>query len=193
MLEPQSLESRFSNEDSLSEMVSIFTEPSEETLLEVEKIRPLLDKLPEREADFIELYYFRRINQTTIAQIFGVSQPTVCYRLKRATSRVKFLLDLPDITQAQVEEKVTQFLSDPLDAQIMSLMFATTCQSEVAKRLGETQGKVRHRFIRAIQRMRLDDEMLPLARVFESISENLVILREVRRPSWDNRLTHAIY
>ncbi len=192
MIDPSSIESRFSNEDGLSQMESVFTEPSEESLVKIERVRAMLDQIPPREADFVDLYFFRHLNQTDIAGIFGVSQPTVCYRLKRATSRIQFLLQLPAITRPELEEAMTGFLPDPLDAQIMVLMWETTCQSEVAKRLGVTQGLVRHRFIRAVKRMRDHDQLIKLAEMFDTIADNLNILREVQRPSWDGRWTHVI-
>ena len=189
---PQSIETRFSNEDSMGQLASIFTEPTEESLEKVERVRNMLDLLPPREADFVDLYYFRQINQTDIATIFGVSQPTVCYRLKRATSRIQFLLQLTPITRPELEEAVNGFLTDKLDAQIMILMWETTCQSEVAKRLGVTQGLVRHRFIRGVKRMKDNEHYADLAQMFDSIAENLNILREVKRPAWDGRVTHVI-
>lgn len=192
MANPADIETRFSNEDGMSQLASIFTEPSEESLAKIERIRSMLDLLPPLEADFVDLYYFRQINQTDIATIFGVSQPSVCYRLKRATARIQFLLQLPPVTKTELEEAIHSFLSDPLDAQIMLLMRETTCQSEVAKRLGVTQGLVRHRFIRGVKRMKDNEKYAPLAAMFDAIAENLNILREVKRPAWDGRITHVI-
>lgn len=192
MTNASDIETRFSNEDGISQLASIFTEPTEESLEKVERVKSLLDLLPPREADFVDLYYFRRINQTDIATIFGVSQPTVCYRLKRATTRIQFLLQLPAITRPELEDAVHSFLTDSLDAQIMILMWETTCQSEVAKRLGVTQGKVRHRFIRAVKRMRENEHFVDLADMYDAISDNLNIRREVKRPTWDSQVTHVI-
>lgn len=192
MINPNDIETRFSNEDSISHMASVFTEPSAESAEKIERVRAMLNQLPLREADFVDLYFFRHLNQTDIAGIFGVSQPTVCYRLKRATARIQFLLQLPPITRPQLEEAMTGFLPDPLDAKIMVLMWETTCQSEVAKRLGVTQGLVRHRFIRAVKRMRDHENLTTIADMFDTISANLNILREVTRPSWDGRWTHVI-
>lgn len=192
MVNPIDIETRFSNEDSIAHMEAVFTEPSDESMAKRERVRGLLDQLPAREADFVDLYFFRHLNQTDIAGIFGVSQPTVCYRLKRAISRIQFLLELPAITRPELEDAMTGFLPDPLDAQIMVLMWETTCQSEVAKRLGVTQGLVRHRFIRAVKRMRDHEALTALAEMFDTISDNLNILREVKRPSWDGRWTHVI-
>lgn len=192
MIDPSDIETRFAVEDGMAYLDSIFEEPSEEALEKIERVKQIMESLPPREADFVDLYYFRKLKQTDIATIFGVSQPTVCYRLQRATSRIQFLLQLPKVSKAEIETAMRGFLSDPLDAQIMVLMWETTCQSEVAKRLGVTQGLVRHRFIRAVKRMKDNAHLVALASVFDTIAANLNILREVKRPTWDNRITHVL-
>lgn len=144
------LESRYSNEDSLSFMVSIFEEPSEEAKKKVDRIRNLMSELPPREADFLELYFFEKLKQTEIAAIFRVSQPTVHYRIQRAATRIKFMLELPDLSEDEIREVLEQHLVDPIDTQILLGIWKSTCQSEVAKQLGESQGLVRHRFLRSI-------------------------------------------
>lgn len=153
VVDPTELESRFSLEDSLSFMEFPTEELDDESLDQLERVRGILDQLPACEADFIDLYFFRQRKQTDIAEIFGVSQPTVCYRLQRATARAKYLLSLPNVEEDEIKDAMTKVLDDPLDIDVMGLMYETTCQSEVAKRLGVSQGKVRHRFIRAIDRM----------------------------------------
>ena len=192
MIDPVEIESRFSNEDGLGMLDSVFTEPSDESLVMIERVESILEALPPREADFVNLYYFKHLKQTDIAAIFHVSQPTVCYRLQRATARIQFLLTLPDIQREDLSETLNGFLSDPLDVQIMLLMFDTTCQSEVAKNLGVSQGLVRHRFIRSITRMKRVENLADYVELFETIANNLNILREVQRPSWDCRMTHCI-
>lgn len=193
VLDPTELESRFSLEDGLGFLEMTGTESiSEESLRQLERVRRILPLLPPREADFVEMYYFWKLKQTDIATIFRVSQPTVCYRLQRATSRIQFLLSLPDIMDNELRSVLSEFLTDPLDIQIMLLMYETTCQSEVAKRLGVSQGLVRHRFIRTIARMESLEELVKYADMFKAISENLNILREVQRPAWGPRTTYAL-
>lgn len=193
VLDPSELEARFSIEDGLGFLDATGNETiSEESYEQLDRVRKILPMLPPREADFVELYYFKKLKQTDIAEIFRVSQPTVCYRLQRAANRIRFLLSLPDLDVGELCEAMTGFLSDPLDIQIMLLMYQTTCQSEVAKRLGVSQGLVRHRFIRTITRMEEVDEMMKYAKMFQSIAENLNILREVQRPAWGPRITHSI-
>ena len=183
ILEPHELESRFSTEDCLFNTGISFTEEmSEDTKMKVERIKSFLDMIPRREADFVELYYFQHMKQTDIANLFCVTQPTVCYRLQRASARIKFLVELPNLTIEQIQKDLEDVLVDPLDVQIMIQMYQTTCQSEVAKNLSVSQGLVRHRFIRSIKRLGNDgyDELVG---VYKKISDNVNILREVQRPS----------
>lgn len=193
MIDPVELETRFAIEDGMAFMDSVFDEPSEEALEQIEAIRDILEALPPREADFVDLYYFRKLKQTEIAAIFQVSQPTVCYRLQRAADRIKFRLKLPHAERSVLRADMEGFLEDPLDARIMLLMWETTCQSEVAKRLGVSQGLVRHRFIRTLTKMTEVTRFKTYVEMFKHIAANLNILREVQRPSWDQRITHIIH
>lgn len=193
VLDPFELQMRFSDESSMSCMGSVFESPTDTDLGLIDKVRQIMESLPSREADFVELYYFRRLKQTDIAAIFRVSQPTVCYRLQRATSRIQYLLKLPSISSPDLRERMLDFLSDTLDVEIMVLMFETTCQSEVAKRMGVSQGLVRHRFIRSIEKMKSVSGMDRYVRLFNIVSQNLNILREVRRSSQEpNEITYII-
>lgn len=155
VIDPSELEGRFAVEDGMAFMDAVVSEEvSDEGVALLERVRSVMDQLPDREADFIDLYYFRHLKQTDIASIFGVSQPTVCYRLQRAAARIQFLLSLPAITPEEMDATLDTLLTDPLDKQIMKRMLSTTCQSVVAKEVGKTQGLVRHRFIRTIKAMR---------------------------------------
>jgi predicted DNA-binding protein (UPF0251 family) len=192
-VDPSELEARYSVENSIEFLEQILSEePTEEALRNLERVKEILEELPAREADFVELYFFNHKTQTDIAEIFKVSQPTVCYRLQRATARIRFVLSLPDVTLQELEEALTGFLSDPEDIKIMLLMFETTCQSAVAKQIGVTQGKVRHRFMRSTKRMLETPDMVKYAAIFKAISDNLNILREVDRPAWDEKVRKII-
>jgi len=190
MVDPNEIETRFAIEDGMAYMASIFTEPSEEALQKMEEVFQIMEDLPPMEADFIDLYFFRGFKQTDIASIFGCSQPTVCYRLKRAASRIQFLLQMPRVDEAKLDRVLRDLLPEALDVDIMVLMRETTCQSEVAKRLSVSQGLVRHRFIRSVNRMRKIPELSPFVELYDFISANLNILREVQKPSWD--VAHVI-
>ncbi|MCH8517853.1 MAG: hypothetical protein LAT68_16165 [Cyclobacteriaceae bacterium] len=82
-------------------------------------------------------------------------------------------------------------LPDELDINIMILMYQTSCQSEVAKRLGVSQGLVRYRFLRSISRM----EKAGLEfyhEIFIRVSQNLNVLREIPR-SDDNLILRVVH
>lgn len=167
---------------------SVFTVPDDDDNKMISKVKNIMESLPPIEYDFIDLYFFRHMKQTDIASIFGVSQPTVCYRLQRGINRIKFLLQLPHVDIDDMRRDLSRFLSDPMDIDIMVYMYDTTCQSEAANRLGVSQGLVRHRFIRTIDRLQRNEAMVFYADLFATISRNLNILREVRRSTTTIRL-----
>ena len=192
-VDPTELEARYSSSDNLLFLEQVLSEePSEESFRNLERVREIMEELPSREADFVDLYFFNHKTQTDIAEIYKVSQPTVCYRLARATSRIRFVLSLPDVTEDEMKIALGGFLSDPEDVSIMMLMWETTCQSAVAKTLGVTQGKVRHRFMRSTKRMVDNESMEKYATIFKAISDNLNILREVDRPAWDEKVHFVV-
>jgi len=191
-LDPSEMEARFSVEDGMAYMDSIFEEPSDEDIGKINDVRQVLAQIPPREADFVDLYYFKKLRQTDIAEIFGVSQPTVCYRLSRAADRIRFLMHLPPMEKEEIAADLAGFLSDPLDVRIMVLMWETTCQSEVAKQLGVSQGLVRHRFLRSINRMQDYEKFSKYVSLFQYVADHLNILREVQRPVWSSFTTHCL-
>ena len=188
----QTLEQTLSNESNAWLFGSIFTSPDADDTKMISKVKEIMESLPPIEYDFVDLYFFRHLKQTDIASIFGVSQPTVCYRLQRAINRIKFLLQLPHVDRDEMKRDLGRFLSDPMDIDIMVYLYETTCQSEAAKRLGVSQGLVRHRFIRTIDRMNRYEAMSFYADLFAMIARNLNILREVRRSTNTIRLDCVI-
>jgi len=191
--DPSDLERRFCVEDGLGYLTVTTTEhlpPERENQLT--RVRGVLDRIPPREADFVELYFFRRLRQTAIADIFNVSQPTVCYRLQRAAARIKYLLDLPEVSITTMEEDLATILMDPIDIKIMMGMVDTTCQSEVAKQMGVTQGFVRHRFFRSLKKMEEVPEMSTYIQLFHHVAANLNILKEVQRAQWAEPVIHLV-
>lgn len=193
VMDPNDMEKFFSDDDGMGSMDVTGSEYlSEESEAQVDVVRGILDKLPPREADFVELYFFRRVRQTTIAEMFNVSQPTICYRLQRAAARIKYLLSLPEVTPGEIERAMRSVLSDEMDIKIMVGMADTTCQSEVAKSLGVSQGLVRHRFFRTLNRLRALEGMDKYVKVFTIVSENLNIMREVYRAEWDEPIIHFV-
>jgi len=150
-----SIERCYSVEDGFA----LFGDPSDggmspETEKLAARVIRLLDRLPPVEADWVHLFFFDRWSQDTIAALFNVSQPTVCYRLRRAEQRLRFLMSIPDGVDAnRVCEDVRPLVPDEMDLAILRHMWDTTCQSETGERLRVTQGLVRYRFHKTIRRL----------------------------------------
>ncbi|MFA5054421.1 MAG: sigma factor-like helix-turn-helix DNA-binding protein [Parcubacteria group bacterium] len=155
-------------------------------------LTPLLDRIPSREADLIKLYFIDKKRQADIALIFDVTQAAVSYRLGRGLKRIKFLLSIPHLEEEEMREELPGVFKDSIDVDILVGMWHTTCQSEVAKILNLTQGRVRHRFFSAITTLEVaaakDPRYEKYYRVFKTISnKNFNLLREVVLPQWQSR------
>ncbi len=191
-VDPQSLANRLVAPDPFEEIEEGPLQESFLTPENYEKVAMLLDRIPKREADLLYLYFIEKKRQADIAEIFDVTQAAVSYRLDRGLKRIKFLLDLPSLTEDEMREDLPKVPFKNIDVDILVGMWETTCQSEVANRLGLTQGRVRHRFFKAVKvleeaagRERL---FQPYHRVFSAISaKKFNILREVKLPQWANR------
>jgi hypothetical protein len=184
------------------------------------RIAPLLDRIPEREADLIYLYFIEKKRQADIAIIFGVTQAAISYRLDRGIQRLKFLLNIPQVTEEGLRADLPDIFPSRLDCpkcvglvpqhttesclicsgsreilvdvEILVGMWTTTCQSKVALNLGLTQGRVRHRFFKAVETLKdmakIQEKYQPYQQFFSAVaSKKFNILREVRLPQWADR------
>lgn len=173
-------------EDSDDEMVAVFTGDTYEST-----IVPLLERIPEKEADLIYLYYVCKKRQADIAELFSCTQAAISYRLDRGIQRIKFLLSIPKITEDELRQDLAD-LFEPIDINILAGMWMTTCQSEVATRLNLTQGRVRHRFFKAVERLKVaaadTKKYEPYEKIFSAISaKGFNILHCVVLPQWKDK------
>lgn len=194
-VDPAELANRFAAPDAMldeeapeesEDVSSLFSSGDYET-----RIAPLLDRIPEREADLIYLYYVCKKRQADIAEIFDVTQAAISYRLDRGIQRLKFLLAIPSVTEGELRQDLKD-LFDQIDVDILVGMWQTTCQSEVANNLQLTQGRVRHRFFKAVGKLKTaatqNERFRPYEIIFTSISsKKFNILRAVSLPQWSNR------
>jgi hypothetical protein len=186
-IDPFEMESRFSMEDSLGNNSFTFC-----SKIDVESLDPLLERLPELEADFVFLYFQANKKQSDIAKIFGCTQAAVSYRLKKAVRRIKFLLSIPKYTEEEMRGDLGLIMNE-LDVEILVGMYQTTCQSWVADRLGLSQGLVRHRFFKNLGLLKKKQDSLGSYFIlFEKISENFNILKEVSLPQWHHNKGHVV-
>ena len=193
-IDPSELSNRFASPDSEPEVEEDEDDDEDGFVASAEdvaRIEPLLNRIPQREADLIYLYYIKKKRQADIAEIFQVTQAAISYRLDRGLQRIKFLLSIPQATEDELREDLAEIF-EAIDVNILVGMWQTTCQSEVANRLGLTQGRVRHRFFKSVEtlakRAAEDSKFEPYHKIFSAISsKKFNILREVKLPQWANR------
>jgi len=204
-VDPFEMSNRFASVEELSEDELEGEEIAEEAIpVSIsseyqDRIAPLLPLIPAKESDFIYLYYFCRKRQADIAEIFQVTQAAVSYRLSRGLKRLRFLLEVPTLSEEELHQDLPELFNE-MDVNIMIGMWKTTCQSEVAGNLGLTQGRVRHRFFQAVKKLervakeerdRLGDDseeegkFQKYYKMFSTIADKRFnVLREVKLPQW---------
>lgn len=169
--DPSSISSRFSNkhnpnnsEEDIDELIDREFGPEEEidmsvyvdsgpNSLDFSLIEKYLYRIPIREADLIRLYYKDKMKQEQIAKLFRITQAAVSYRLHRGIKRIQFLRTIPELEKRDFDIELGPKFSEQ-DREILWRMYETTCQSEIAKQMGLTQGRVRHRFFRALGKIK---------------------------------------
>ncbi len=133
-------------------------EEAQRTALVV-RLRRMLQFLPDRERSFLQLYYLKGRSQGQIAKGYGVTQEAICYRLKRAKERLKFIDKLMDILDvkgrlAQVYQDINWiFAEEPFTATVMKEFLRFSSQSRVAKKLGRSTFKVRLTLQHGVRRL----------------------------------------
>jgi len=193
-------DSRFSNANKIP------YDDIRESDVSYDEIRPLLSKLPDREIDLMELYYRHKKNQKDIAKMFGVTQGAVSSRLSRARKRLKFLRDMPKISEEEIQENLGRVF-DTMELEIITSMMKTTCQSKTASLINEkfglkeekkkmTQVKVRHRFEKCIsclqEKSKDRSDMKEYLNFLLFLKKNLYKLHEVKLPHFD-RGKYAVF
>ena len=180
--------------------------------LSFEEIEPFLHKLPAREVDLVTLYRKYGKNQKDIAKMFSVTQGAISSRLRRAGDRLKFLRDMPKISDEEIELLAKKNggigIFDDMEIEIIKYMKETTCQSRTAELINEklseilavegkelddkarmTQVKVRHRFEKCLTQLSILKEKKSEYNRFYNllffIKGNLYKLHEVKLPHFD--------
>ena len=177
-MEQSLMEKIFSNEHSLASLPTTRVELSEVDQSRLEIILEQMERISPVEADLVELHFLRGVPQGILGQIFGYTQPNVHYRLERGKKRLKALPNLPIYELDVLEKRLRGYLTDPKDIKVMVLIYKYSSQSKVAEIVGESQGKVRYRFLRCLKSLSNSPSMGDLYGAYKVIEENLTLLRK---------------
>lgn len=128
------------------------------------RLRVLIDLLPEIERRLL-LAYFDGVTQPELAGMYGVSQPAVHWRLRRAKERLAWTASLPEsatVPPARVYSRVRRHLDVDL-SRTVALYWGSASVSEVARELELSHKVVTSRLRRAatlLQQLGLQDPEL---------------------------------
>lgn len=179
------LEARFGQDDKLAcydtEEIYVLTE---------EEIKPYLKFLPKKEADLILMYYVIGKDQKEIASILRLTQGGVSHRIKRAKDRLSYIMKRPKLDE-RIFRKDLKDHFEKIDIDILWGLFMTTCQSQVAVDMGLTQSKVRHGFMKSLEKLESIQDISKNFKTYyealKTISKNFNILREIKLPKWSEK------
>ncbi len=153
-----------------------------------DRIASLLDKIPRIEADIIQLYCHTGHSQQQIAALFDrASKSTICYLIRRATKRIRFLLALPVVSPAQLADAIGTLAPD--DVQLCLAMVETTCVEDARRRFrGLSAFCLMRRYDAVIARLRAASERAPkrygdALKTLVMVRDNPRILQEYRQPA----------
>lgn len=118
------------------------------------RVNPMLaehvERLPALERDILRLHVDLKRSHSDIARILGMSQPAINYRYKRAKERLAVWEIIPSITPHEVRAVMQELGARETDIMAMSCYVETNNQSEVARRMGVSQGFVRDALMRTL-------------------------------------------
>jgi predicted transcriptional regulator len=150
---------------------------------QVDRLRSLLDRIPARDAYIFSLAYERGMTQTQIAELLGVSQPAVHYRLQYARWRLAFLVHWPgaELTAADIQRALESYF-DGRTIRMLCSFFRSSCHSVTAAEFDLSPGCAETRIATALEIMAdlvpKHPELEPYLRAFRELIANRGVLHE---------------
>lgn len=187
-MDSQLMERIFSNEDGLNNYPSYSEYVSEETKERISSVLEYMGRLHPMEADILELHLLKRVPQSALGKIFGYTQPNIHYRVNRAIDRLKVLIKIPVIDEFEMENTLNKYFSDKKDVRVMVLLYLYSSQSHAAREIGESQGKVRYRFLRCLEALAKIPDLAEIYEALSIISEHLTLLRRPTKSEGKRRV-----
>lgn len=177
-MDNQIMERIFSNEHSLSNYEIYSDEASEETIEKMQSVLEHMSRISPIEADMVDLHILKGVPQSALGRIFGYTQPNIHYRVNRAIERLKVLLTIPIFSEEHLQETLSRYFSDKKDIRVMILLYLYSSQSHAAREIGESQGKVRYRFLRCLTALEKIEGLEEIHQAFKTVNTHLTLLRK---------------
>lgn len=128
------------------------------------ELEPYLDMIPALEADILTLLYKLEKNERDVGWIFGFTQAACSYRVKRAKERIRFIRDLPKISDEELRMVLREALKlgqdqDPeVGVEILMTYLKSCSQTLACKTWGCKYERMVSVFSRAVNSLRVMNE-----------------------------------
>lgn len=177
MMDAKLMEEIFSTEQGMNSLPSFSLDVSEETRSNIEKILNHMSRISPIEADMVELHMLKGVSQALLGKIFGYTQPNVHYRISRGVERLKVYMQISIYTEEDLRARLAGLFTNEKDIEVMVLLYMYSSQSHVARLLGDTQGKVRYRYLKCLESLERAPNMQDVYISMKVLGENLTLLR----------------
>jgi hypothetical protein len=152
---------------------------SDEQIDKIQEILGHMSKVSPIEADMVELHLLHGLSQAYLGKIFGYTQPNVHYRINRGLERLRVYSQITMYTEQELRNLLAGFFIDQKDIDVLILLYTYSSQSYVARLLGDTQGKIRYRYLKCLKAMSQSPKLNEVYTTFKIISENITLLRVI--------------
>lgn len=178
MMDAHLMERLFSNEQGLHTLPTAPEELSEETRGQLSQVLENMGRISPLEADLLELYLLKGVSQAMLGKIFQYTQPNVHYRINRGIERLRVYVQVSFYSEEELRNRLATFFTDPKDIEVMTLIYFHSSQSLVARMIGESQGKVRYRYLKCIKALENAPSLKDIYITLKKIGDHITLLRK---------------
>lgn len=150
---------------------------SEDQKITIQTILEHMSRISPIEADMVELHLLHGLSQAYLGKIFGYTQPNVHYRVNRGLDRLRVYTKISIYEEDELRGRLSGFFTDQKDIDVLVLLYFYSSQSYVARLVGDTQGKVRYRYLKCLKALSHSSNLEDVYKTFKVISENITLLR----------------
>jgi hypothetical protein len=181
------MEELFSNDYHLANYDYGTTYVSEETRRVVEETLEHMSRISPVEADMMELHLLKGVSQALLGKIFGYTQPNIHYRINRGMDRLRVYLTINLYTEEELRSRLKGYFTNSKDIDVMVYLYLYSSQSYAARLLGDTQGKIRYRYLKCLESLSNAPQLEDIYKTMKIIGENLTLLRVCREDFVEKR------
>jgi hypothetical protein len=87
------------------------------------------------------------------------------------------LVQIEDFSEEELVERLGIIFKNEKDLKVMVYIYLWSSQSKVAKLIGESQGKVRYRFMKGLKVLELLEDYVDIYKSLKMVGENISLLR----------------